>query len=636
MARPFWLGGLLAVLAAATAAAQSPAASGPAGEKRVALVIGNAAYDQGALRNPVNDARAIVQALRGAGFQVIARENADRVAMYEAINEFGDRLKDTRGVGLFYFSGHGLQVQGKNFMVPLRARITSERMVEPEAVDVNRVLAEMDTAQARVNIVILDACRDNPYARSFRSGARGLAQIDAPRGTLIAYATAPGKVAEDGTGANSPYTAALVRHIQAPGLPIEGVFKRVRVEVLERTRNRQEPWEASSLTGDFLFFPAGALAAARPPEPSGPTVREEVRQELGSLALSARLDGVEVFLDDQRIGEARRGRALVVDNLAVGTYRLKARKTGHKDWEREVQVAANQRAEVAIDIEPLRPEPPAVTKTEDGAEMVLVPAGEFWMGSDAAEVERFKQECRKAGVSEESCRRWGEREAPRHRVHLDAFYIDRYEVTNALFEKFVRATGHRTTAEREGSGWAWQDKDGKRQWVKVDGAEWRRPSGPGSSTSADHPVVQVSWHDADAYCKWAGKRLPTEAEWEKAARGTDGRRYPWGEDWDPSKANGAMTVKTTRPVGSYSGGVSPYGAHDMAGNVLEWVADWLDEDYYKRSPERNPRGPDSGQYRVLRGGSWYFSPVYLRSAARSHSSPGYRGDDLGCRCARGL
>lgn len=258
-----WTVGLLVVVLVVTVAAQSRD-EGARQERRVALVIGNGDYEQGRLHNPVNDARAIAQALRRAGFEVIAKENADRGAMYEAINAFGDRLKETNGVGLFYFSGHGLQVQGKNFMMPLRARITSERMVETEAVDVNRVLGEMDAAQARVNIVVLDACRHNPYARSFRSISRGLAQIDAPRGTLIAYATAPGKVAEDGTGQNSPYTAALVKHLAEPGLPIETVFKRVRVDVLNQTGNRQEPWEASSLTGDFFFFPGGVVAAIPP------------------------------------------------------------------------------------------------------------------------------------------------------------------------------------------------------------------------------------------------------------------------------------------------------------------------------------------------------------------------------------
>jgi formylglycine-generating enzyme required for sulfatase activity/predicted Ser/Thr protein kinase len=289
--------------------------------------------------------------------------------------------------------------------------------------------------------------------------------------------------------------------------------------------------------------------------------------------------------------------------------------------------AANQRSDVMIDVEPLR---------DDGVEMVLVPVGEFWMGSSAAEVERAKGDCKKRGNSEPQCKDLLERELPRHRVSLDAFHIDRHEVTNALFERFVRATKYQTTAEREGSGFARQEKDGNSQWVQVDGAQWRRPSGPGSSAELNHPVVQVSWDDASAYCRWVGKRLPTEAEWEKAARGADGRRYPWGEDWGNSKANGDMTVKGTRPVGSYAGGVSPYGLYDMAGNVAEWVADWFGATYYQRGSGRNPAGPESGEFRVMRGGSWYGNPILLRSAYRIDGPPDWRSFNLGFRCARGL
>ena len=266
--------------------------------------------------------------------------------------------------------------------------------------------------------------------------------------------------------------------------------------------------------------------------------------------------------------------------------------------------------------------------------MALVPAGEFWMGSTQAEVSQVIEDCQKEGLTEAFCRRWFQRELPRHRVVLDAFYIDRHEVANGLFERFVTATGHRTTAEREGYGWIWQQKEGKWLRLKVDGATWTVPIGPGSSAAPTHPVVQVSWHDAEAYCRWAGKRLPTEAEWEKAARGAHGRRYPWGEAWDASRANGAMTVGTTKPVGPYPAGISPYEVHDMAGSVWEWVADWFDPEYYARSPERNPRGPDSGRLKLLCGGSFDDYPFLVRTAFRNVNTPSYRTYGVGFRCAR--
>jgi formylglycine-generating enzyme required for sulfatase activity len=221
--------------------------------------------------------------------------------------------------------------------------------------------------------------------------------------------------------------------------------------------------------------------------------------------------------------------------------------------------------------------------------MVLVPAGEFWMGSDASDPNA------------------DDNEKPRHKVYLDAYYIDKYEVTNALYRRFMDATG------RSAPKW------------------WNNSNFNGPT----QPVVGVSWHDADAYCKWAGKRLPTEAEWEKAARGTDGRKYPWGDQWDPSKANAESRAGKTAPVGSYPSGVSPYGAHDMAGNVSEWVADWSGSGYYQRSPERNPTSPATGRFKVLRGGSWDHKPIGLRAALRYGNTPDYRDYYVGFRCARG-
>jgi formylglycine-generating enzyme required for sulfatase activity len=253
-----------------------------------------------------------------------------------------------------------------------------------------------------------------------------------------------------------------------------------------------------------------------------------------------------------------------------------------------------------------------------------------------AEVEWAKEQCRKIGRTDDWCKDRFERELGTHRVFLAAFSIDRFEVTNALFDRFVRATDHRTTAELEGEGVVWKRSHDRWEPVKVPGAQWRMPDGPGSAIQADHPVVQVSWHDADAYCRWAGKRLPTEAEWEKAARGGAGRRYPWGDSWRPGLAvNGDGASWTTQPVGTFADDVSPYGVHDLAGNVAEWVSDWFDSTYYSRSPERNPGGPESGRTRVLRGGAWLSPPAFLRAASRNRDDPGVRGNVLGFRCAKG-
>ena len=618
------------VLFASIAGAQTKNVTVQPREVRVALVIGNAAYAESPLNNPANDARGMAQGLRAQGFEVIERVNADAMSMRRAVAEFGELLREG-GVGLFYYSGHGMQVNGRNFLIPVGAQIKSEAYVSAETLDVDSVLGQMDAARSRVNVVILDACRNNPFARRFRSATRGLAFMQAPLGTFIAYATSPGDVADDGPqGGYGTFTGELLKAMREP-LRIEDVFKRVGLAVQQKTQRRQTPWVASNLTGDFAFASAAVAAVTPLPEPPRIQGREEVRQEFGTLALTARLAGVDVWLGDQKVWTSRPGAAYVLSNVPTGPHRLVARKDGHKEWTRQVQVAADQRAEVVIDIEALGPQ--KLVKGDDGADMVLVPAGEFWMGNDAAEVDRFVEGCQKVGHP--SCKQWGNRETPRHRVFLDAFHIDRYEVANALFERFIRATSYQTTTEREGNGRVFRQKDGKWQFENVNGAAWRTPSGPGTSAPSDHPVVQVSWHDADAYCRWAGKRLPTEAEWEKAARGTDGRRYPWGEDWDAAKANGTKAAQAMARVGAYPAGASPYDVHDMAGNVIEWVADWLEESYYQRSSDRNPKGPDSGSTRVLRGGSWFNFPIHLRAALRYARPPDYRGNDVGFRCARG-
>jgi uncharacterized caspase-like protein len=234
----------------------NPSSLQAATEQRTALVIGNSAYSSGPLKNPVNDAADMAAMLKRLGFTVSLKQNASLQEMDEAIEEFGNRLK-RGGVGLYYYAGHGVQVNGVNYLLPIDAKINKEVDVKYQAVDANKILDEMATANNGLNIIILDACRDNPYGRSFRNATRGLAIVSsAPSGTFISYSTNPGNVARDGDGRNSPYTQALLENMDKPGLSINNVFMKVRSKVKKETG--QVPWELSSLEGDFYFVPNSA------------------------------------------------------------------------------------------------------------------------------------------------------------------------------------------------------------------------------------------------------------------------------------------------------------------------------------------------------------------------------------------
>jgi formylglycine-generating enzyme required for sulfatase activity len=225
---------------------------------------------------------------------------------------------------------------------------------------------------------------------------------------------------------------------------------------------------------------------------------------------------------------------------------------------------------------------------QQGCAMAYVPAGEFVMGGPSGEGDADEQ--------------------PPRQVFLEGYWIDRLLVTVAQYRQFCQATGREMPLAPD---WGWYEH---------------------------HPVVNVSWGEATAYAKWAGKRLPTEAEWEKAARGPEGRRFPWGDEWDPKKCSNSSNSRSTQPVGSYPSGASPYGLLDMSGNVWQWCMDWYDESYYRIAPSRNPTGPAAGRHRVLRGGSWECDkPGYFRAARRDykHFVPDGRDNYDGFRCVIG-
>ena len=280
--------------------------------ERHALVIGNANYQSSPLRNPLNDARDMAAALEGLGFQVQSLLDADAPEMEQAILDFGDRLRDG-GVGLFYYAGHGVQAQGRNYLIPLQANISREIQLRHKAVDAGLVLDAMGAANNGLNIVILDACRDNPYANSFRNTTRGLARMDSPTGSLIAYATAPGDVAADGDGRNGVFTKHLLEQMQKPGVQVEQVFKQVTQAVYAETRQRQTPFTTSSLLGEFYFKPAASLSIEAEP--------------LITLTLRSNVRDDQVYINGAYVGQTK-----LVTQLAAGWHDIEVRKAGYRTY----------------------------------------------------------------------------------------------------------------------------------------------------------------------------------------------------------------------------------------------------------------------------------------------------------------
>ncbi|MCK5059320.1 MAG: SUMF1/EgtB/PvdO family nonheme iron enzyme [Candidatus Aminicenantes bacterium] len=293
--------------------------------------------------------------------------------------------------------------------------------------------------------------------------------------------------------------------------------------------------------------------------------------ELGSIKVSSTPTGASIWLDDSDTGKKTN---TVLQNVIPGSHKITLKKSGYWDEEVEVTVEPGKQSQVSKNL-------------VKGVEWIKIPAGEFKMGDNFDEGDTLDQ--------------------PVHKVYLDQYYISKYEVTFAQYDKFCEKTG-RTSPEDEG---------------------WGRGS---------RPVIYVSWHDAKAFCEWLSQKtgknihLPTEAQWEKAARGTDQRRYPWGNSTPScSIANHNYCRGKTMPVGSYPDGVSPYGIHDMAGNVFEWCSDWYSPTYYSNSPYNNPQGPSSGSTRVNRGGHWRSISFDLRSADRCGDNPSGFGNDVSIR-----
>ena len=507
------------------------------GASRIALVIGNAAYQQGdKLPNAKHDAQDIAAVLKALDFEVIEGINQNRRQMRASVRAFRRKLAASRGVGFFYYAGHGVQHQNASYLVPIGANIEYEADIEDRAIAAQWVLDTMDGAGNRLNVVVLDACRSNPLGRGFNRSFSGLAEpgFQGKIGTLIAYSTAPGRTAKDGSGRNSPYTKHLKAALAEPGLELVDIFRWVGAQVERETKQAQRPWRSGSVNARFYFTPRSDAPAPLPDfVAQGPPV-------LAAIADPARRPVGAVFRDALKDGG-------------------------------------------------------------EGPAMVVLPTGLFRMGSPDVEADR------------------NDNEGPVRTVNISQrIAMGRYEVTFAEYDRFVAATRGR-----------WPDDEG-----------WGRGS---------RPVIKVSREEAKAYAVWlsaqTGKtyRLPSESEWEYAARADTRTRYSWGDSIGCSqtrygrRSGGECSNSRdgTVPVGSFA--ANAFGLFDMHGNVWEWVEDCWHENYRGASTYGSAWTTSCEDSRaVLRGGSWDGSPRNLRAANRDRGGPSNRYNIVGFRLVQDL
>jgi formylglycine-generating enzyme required for sulfatase activity len=584
------------------AGASSPIVDFPPPElshKRTALVIGNSNYTNeifSRLENPVNDAKDLAVVLTKLGFEVIELFNANRQEMNAAIRQFRDKLLINQGVGLFYFSGHGVDYNTKNHLIPLANQIKDSYDVDEtsQTIAVDYVLREMQKAKNHINFLILDACRKarkiqvSSNHKGMKAIPDGLNVPNLVRGFLTAYAAAPGKVALSGDGErNSPYVKHLMRFIQEPNLSVEEMFKKVGAAVVNETNQQQEPGYYAQLYDPFVFNPQPVKEAKSVVVDNSQT--DQRYQELVELIKN------QSSKDSQKIAELQAQLAKLTEQLQQKSTTTPVVPTPVKKENTFVAGKVFQ--------DPLK-------DGGFGPEMVMISGGTFKMG-----------DIQGGGDSDEK---------PVHNVSIDKFAMGKFEVTNAEFVKFLNAV------KRRG--------DNNEPWfeTKAEDSDSHITGSVGNfkieTSYENHPMIEVSWYGATAYAKWlsdqTGKkyRLPTEAEWEYAARAGTTTKYWWGNDIGNNHAvcdgcGSKWDNKSTAPVGSFA--ANKFGLYDTSGNVWEWTCSEYTDKY--TSKEKVCLDKNSNKNRVLRGGSWYNLPGYVRTASRSWDTPDGRVDYYGFR-----
>jgi formylglycine-generating enzyme required for sulfatase activity len=626
---------LLMVLATITCYAQN--------EKCIALVIGNSKYEGkgNTLRNPANDALDISAKLKDMDFEVITLLNGSLLQMDDVIDNFGKKAKDY-DIALFYYAGHGIQSNGDNFLIPVDAVLRSEADIKYRCTNVNYVLDKLDESECPMKIIVLDACRDNPFERSWHraAGSSGLSFINAPKGTLISYATSPGSVAEDGNGRNSPYATAFINTLDIPGLTLLSFFNKISTAVQTATNEVQIPWTTNSaITGDFCFNKGNTPTTKNPKSSQTNISVPEQKEQIDRLLREAQ-NNYDIAMNYIREGDY--GKAiphlkeaanlgndeaqntlgdLYFEGLGVDqnyhsavSYYLQAANAGNsvaqfnmgRMYEYGYGVKPNVETSLGwyhqSSLQGYKPASDSWMRLYDfintpsaqhtnlefkvkGASftMIFVEGGTFLMGaqSDNSEWNNYDRDA------------LGD-EKPIHTVVLNNYYIGETEVTVSL-------------------------------WNAVMGTHLE---------SNDHPVNRITYDEALTFIQKLNQltsrhfRLPTEAEWEYAAKGG---KNSHGYIYSGSNNLSDVTLHYSEfIIGVYpdvngqiedvkQAAANELGIYDMTGNVLEWCSDWYGK--YSEATQVNPTGPDSGTLRIARGGDYSSMPSHCRVTYRSTYNP---------------
>jgi formylglycine-generating enzyme required for sulfatase activity len=554
-------------------------------ENKTALVIGNGAYSHfPRLANPKTEAIDMKNALEELGFDVILVTDGSRISIFDAIADFEYKINKNGGLALFHYGGHGVQARGDNYLIPVDSNIPDEMRLKSRAIDVSDIVGTMEASKSTTNIIILDACRDNPLPAASRSGnSRGLAKINAPENSLIIYSAEAGETARDGI-----FTPTLLKYIQKPGLSLRDIMMDVRRDVRNATGGEQRPGEYSMLEEEvFLAGTSGTVTKKPGFQMDAATY--------GSIKLSLAEKGT-VYVDGVHMGSIDGGRSATLSDITTGSHQIDIRYGSHSE-QRSIQVNENKTAYAAFNYKA-----PAETP-QISEQMVHVQGGTFQMGTTG-------------GVSDEK---------PVHRVTLSDFYIGKYEVTQGEYKALMG----------------------------------KSPSDSSKGIGDNYPVNKVNWNEAVEYCNALslkegltpvysgsgnnvscnfnanGYRLPTEAEWEYAARGgNSSRNYTYAGSNSLGNVGwySENSGSKNHPVGQKQ--PNELGLYDMTGNVWEWCWDWYGS--YSSGSQSDPEGTSAGTGRVGRGGCWLNIARFSRTARRSSSDPTSRNTYLGFRVVRGL